>query len=569
MLRYILGLSLLTASLIAIRYIVDKMISRKFQYALWILIPIYMCIAPFFTINISLPAKEVIVQEQTTETAEILNIDTTDVVPLPIQYTSSGEAETSIPAKKHVDWTVLFRNTALSVSGTLIIALIIYNLGFILYCRRKRQFVKRDSNYGLRIFKLDHPNAPFLLGNCIYLNDEVADSEMSEYAICHECCHYKHLDHVWILIRYIVLALNWFNPLIWYAFRLVDEDCELDCDEAVILQLGEENRVNYGKVLLEILTKESKRNFYISTAMSGRGESIMKKRIKNIKNPGKTSVTAVVIAGMLALFMAGCSLVDVNQETVEVIVPSTETEQSESSATEQILAALPHPDDLYVIGTLYKDEVMPTEGHLEDGFYTVSMTPNRGANDDGYDCVFYPWAQLEVDKHFIYSLYEGMILDFTGWGELNTVTVYDIVNRRIDPYSYMGTDYTGEVVILSTNKGNILFCKVDGVDKWKASIDSIHEPIRLFNKPVSVSVADDCIIYDAMSFINSIDLNNADISQIDIRDVNDFTNNDMTKGITGSINEFFDKGRFPEYERYDHTMVKIENNTVTEVYFWA
>lgn len=295
----------------------------------------------------------------------------------------------------------------------------------------------------------------------------------------------------------------------------------------------------------------------------------MKKRIKNIKNPGKTSVTAVVIAGMLALFMAGCSLVDVNQETVEVIVPSTEIEQSESSATEQILAALPHPDDLYVIGTLYEDEVMPTEGHLEDGFYTVSMTPNRGANDDGYDCVFYPWAQLEVDKHFIYSLYEGMILDFTGWGELNTVTVYDIVNRRIDPYSYMGTDYTGEVVILSTNKGNILFCKVDGVDKWKASIDSIHEPIRLFNKPVSVSVADDCIIYDAMSFINSIDLNNTDISQIDIRDVNDFTNNDMTKGITGSINEFFDKGRFPEYERYDHTMVKIENNTVTEVYFWA
>ena len=72
-----------------------------------------------------------------------------------------------------------------------------------------------------------------------------------------------------------------------------------------------------------------------------------------------------------------------------------------------------------------------------------------------------------------------------------------------------------------------------------------------------------------MSFINSIDLNNADISQIDIRDVNDFTNNDMTKGITGSINEFFDKGRFPEYERYDHTMIKIENNTVTEVYFWV
>ena len=64
MLRYFLGLSLLTASIIVIRFFADKKISRKFQYALWILIPVYMCIAPFFTIDVSLPAKEIIIQEQ-------------------------------------------------------------------------------------------------------------------------------------------------------------------------------------------------------------------------------------------------------------------------------------------------------------------------------------------------------------------------------------------------------------------------------------------------------------------------------------------------------------------------
>ena len=64
MLRYFLGLSLLTASIIVIRFFADKKISRKFQYALWLLIPIYMCIAPFFTIDVSLPAKEIIIQEQ-------------------------------------------------------------------------------------------------------------------------------------------------------------------------------------------------------------------------------------------------------------------------------------------------------------------------------------------------------------------------------------------------------------------------------------------------------------------------------------------------------------------------
>ena len=565
MLRYFLGLSLLTVSIIAIRFFTDKKISRKFQYALWILIPLYMCIAPFFTIDISLPAKVIIVQEQATETVGVSEINIIEGVPLPIQNTTRDETEISVPIKKPIDWSVVIRSTALIVTGALLIALLIYNLGFVSYCRRKRQFIKRDSKYGLRIFRLDHPNAPFLLGNCIYLSDEIADSEMCEYVICHECCHYKHLDHVWILIRYIVLILNWFNPLIWYAFRLTEEDCELACDEEVISQLGEDKRVNYGKVLLSLLTKETKRNFYVSTAMNGRGESFMKKRIKNIKDPRKSSVTAVILVSVMALSMVGCSLVDVNQETVEVVVPSTETEQSESSAAVQKLASLPHPDDLYTIETIYKNEVLPTDGKLADGFYTVSMTPNYGVNDNGYKCVFYPWTQLEVSKEFIDSLEEGMILDFTGWLELNTVTVQSVDTMKIEPYSYMGTDYTGEVVNLTTNKDNICFCKVDGADTWKALIMPKSEPLRMYNNPVSVDVADDCIIYDAVSVLNSIDLNSPETSQIDLQAVSDFSDKETTKGVTVSIKDFFDKWHC---DRFDYTVVKIENNTVTEVYFW-
>lgn len=565
MLRYFLGLSLLTASIIAIRFFADNKISRKFQYALWILIPVYMCIVPFFTIDISLPAKEIIVQEQASETVEVSDINIIEGIPQPIQYTDPEKTEISVPIKKSVDWSVVIPNTALIVSGVLLIALVIYNLGFILYCRRKRQFLKRDQNYGLRVFKLEHPSAPFLLGNCIYLSGEVADSSMSEYAICHEYCHYKHLDHVWTLIRHIVLIFNWFNPLIWYAFRLAEEDCELACDEEVISQLGEDKRVNYGKVLLSLLTKETKRNFYISTAMNGRGESFMKKRIKNIKDPRKSSVIAVILVSVMALSMVGCSLVDVNQETVEVVVPSTETAQSESLAAVQKLASLPHPDDLYTIETIYKNEVLPTDGNLKDGFYTVSMTPNYGEKDNRYKCVFYPWTQLEVSKEFIDSLEEGMILDFTGWLELNTVTVQSVDTMKIEPYSYMGTDYTGEVVNLTTDKGNISFCKVDGVDTWKALIMPQSEPLRMYNNPVSVNVADDCVIYDAVSVLNSIDLNSPETSQIDLQAVSDFSDKEMTKGVTVSIKDFFDKWHC---ERFDYTVVKIENNTVTEVYFW-
>lgn len=677
MLRYFLGLSLLTASIIVIRFFADKKISRKFQYAIWILIPLYMCIAPFFTIDISLPAKEIIVQEQAIETGEISDVKIVEGVPLPIQNTTPDEIEISVPIKKSVDWSLVIRNTALIVTGALLIALFIYNLGFILYCRRKRQFIKRDPQYGLRVFKLDHPSAPFLLGNCIYLSEDVVDSDTSEYAICHEYCHYKHLDYVWILIRYIVLALNWFNPLIWYAFKLVDEDCELACDEEVILQLGEERKIEYGKVLLALLTRETKRNFYISTAMNGKGESFMKKRITNIKNTGKHSVSAIIVAGMAALAMAGCSLVEVNQETVEVSVPSDDIEQSESSdifesvqyigtsessayndgaywspygyslsdtkydfgdyyaemrsyyfdgnslfllydvvncdnendvvittTTEKVetiyylsnksktdseirygMRALitfneTHEACDLIIGSKDSSEtynlrlimldksVIPDvdsynseETELLDGYYTVSMTSE---GEEG-SCAFYPWTQLEVDKDYLASLTAGQSLDLSEWDGYNNATIIDMGTIGVEPFAFAGTNYTGECFNISTDKGYINFCKVDGSDAWKGFTTTDHPLIKYYDL-ISVDLANDYKIYDAYTLMKLPTSDKPEMSSADYAAVKNFADTALTEGLTDSINAFFDKWHF---DRYDFTVIKIENNTVTEVYFWA
>ena len=677
MLRYFLGLSLLTASIIAIRFFADKKISRKFQYALWLLIPIYMCIAPFFTIDISLPAKEVYIQNQAVETVEVSVINHAEGVPLPIQNVSPNEPEISIPEKKSVDWSSLIRNTVLIVSGVLIIGLVFYNLGFILYCKRKRQFIGRDPRYGLRVFKLDHPSAPFLLGNCIYLSEEVAGSVMSEYAICHEYCHYKHLDHVWTIIRYIVLALNWFNPLVWYAFRLVEEDCELACDEAVISLLGEDRKIEYGKVLLALLTRETKRNFYISTAMNGKGESFMKKRIKNIKNTGKYNVTSIVVAGVAALAMAGCSLIDVNQETVEISVPSTDIEQSESSdifdsvqyigASESsvyndtdywspygyslsdtkynfgdyyvemrsyyfdgntlfllydvincddehavtITSTTENVETIYYVSNASKTDseirygmraiinfnetheacdviigskdisetyslrlimldksVIPDvdnynseDTELTDGYYTVSMTPD---GDEG-TCAFYPWTQLEVDKDYLASLTVGQSLDLSEWGGYNNATIKDFGTIGVEPFAFAGTNYTGECFNITTDKGYINFCKVNGSDTWKGFTTTDHPLIKYFDL-ISVDLAKDYKIYDAYTLMKLPTTDKPEMSSADYAAVKNFADTTLTEGLTDNINDFFDKWHF---DRYDFTVIKIENNTVTEVYFWT
>ena len=70
---------------------------------------------------------------------------------------------------------------------------------------------------------------------------------MERYALAHELTHYRHLDHIWSLVRLVCLALWWFHPLVWAAAWLSRRDGELACDEGVLERLGSEHRLPYGR----------------------------------------------------------------------------------------------------------------------------------------------------------------------------------------------------------------------------------------------------------------------------------------------------------------------------------
>ena len=74
----------------------------------------------------------------------------------------------------------------------------------------------------------------------------VDDERMRHHVLTHELTHLRHGDHVWSWVRCICLCVYWFNPLGWVAASLSRRDCELACDEAVLKQLGEGERLAYG-----------------------------------------------------------------------------------------------------------------------------------------------------------------------------------------------------------------------------------------------------------------------------------------------------------------------------------
>jgi beta-lactamase regulating signal transducer with metallopeptidase domain len=52
-------------------------------------------------------------------------------------------------------------------------------------------------------------------------------------------------------VALIVLALNWFNPIAWIAFRAFRADQELSCDAAIAAEASPETRCDYARALVK------------------------------------------------------------------------------------------------------------------------------------------------------------------------------------------------------------------------------------------------------------------------------------------------------------------------------
>ena len=350
MLRYIIGITLITAGLILIRALTNGKILKKHQYALWLIIPAFMILFPLvkFVIPEALEKASaeadsrraipsyVMVDGEYIKPQEIGDQYMYHELLNDIELIEDREQLRAIKAAEAAGKTApgplfILACAYCFVTASLLIALAAYNTGFIAYCRRRREYVGRDPASGLKIYRIRHNGAPFLLFNKIYLDRD--SGKISDYTICHEASHHKHGDHIWVLVRYIVLILNWYNPVIWAAFILSGRDCELACDEEVLRTRGIGASAGYVNALLDTLKKNTGKNigFALSTGMGG-GYKMMKKRISNIKKPARNSRKALALTLAAVFAFSGCSMIlpDPSESSIEETANTSETTNKET-----------------------------------------------------------------------------------------------------------------------------------------------------------------------------------------------------------------------------------------------
>lgn len=150
-----------------------------------------------------------------------------------------------------------------------------------------------------------------LLRPTVYLTPGcISDEQIRRYVLTHELTHMHTGDHIWTWVRCLCLCIYWFNPLVWVAAKLSKRDCELACDEAVLKQLGESERIAYGKTLVDMVSSLSAPGQLLETATAMyETKKQLKERVKCIVKKPKVFLTAVIVLVLVLTVITGCAFV--------------------------------------------------------------------------------------------------------------------------------------------------------------------------------------------------------------------------------------------------------------------
>ena len=103
-------------------------------------------------------------------------------------------------------------------------------------------------------------------------------------------------------------ALNWFNPIVWYAFSEMRKDSEIICDAWVLALLEPEKRKNYGNTIISLVEILSSTYWRPGIVGMAKNKSEIKRRITMIKKFNKTSLSWTIIITALVILIGAISL---------------------------------------------------------------------------------------------------------------------------------------------------------------------------------------------------------------------------------------------------------------------
>ncbi|WP_370828206.1 M56 family metallopeptidase [Fournierella massiliensis] len=350
MIELLITSSLLILAVLAARALLAGRISRRMQYALWGLVLLRLLLP------VSLPQSRASVLNALPDTAQVSLARpeefSGETLPVPVdtevQTGTAPETDLAQPAtggmqagisggvadiaddtsgsEPHPEWSlnpaallpVIWAAGAVLTGGAMLWA----NLRFSLRLRRERCQLDLEPEItgGLPVYlchELASPCLHGLLHPAIYLNPAALENrERLDFVLAHEKTHYRHKDHIWGALRCVLLAMYWFDPLVWWAAAASRRDCELACDEAVTAAMEEARRRDYGRCLVELIPNRARGTALLAaTSMSG-SAGAMQRRLKAIVTAKKPRRAAIALTLAGAVLLTACTFTGAKAKTI-------------------------------------------------------------------------------------------------------------------------------------------------------------------------------------------------------------------------------------------------------------
>ena len=253
-----------------------------------------------------IPSAETIPSEIVTETREPVLYEqaTLDIVTNPT-LPSAAEVPVGVSRQQaQVDFNIY---SVLWLAG--MAALLVHALVSAGKLKRKlaTAILLRDN-----IYESEFVDSPFVFGVVkpnIYLPMHM-DEGTAAYVIAHERAHLARRDHWWKVLGYLVLALHWFNPLVWLAYILFCRDIELACDEKVVKGLDGAARADYSQALLSCAAPGRA----VAACPLAFGEGNIKTRVKSALHYKKPAFWVAAAAVLAVVIVAVCFLTNPRSE---------------------------------------------------------------------------------------------------------------------------------------------------------------------------------------------------------------------------------------------------------------
>ncbi|MBV4417826.1 M56 family metallopeptidase [Clostridium tyrobutyricum] len=150
-----------------------------------------------------------------------------------------------------------------------------------------------------------------IIHSYILLPEVNYNAEEIKYILKHELMHFKRHDMLYKIILLVVTIMHWFNPLAYILCRLINNNCELSCDEAILKKSDIKERKLYALTLINSLRLNKNNAFQNNLTMGFNSKkNILRGRLENMLNLKKRKKGVTI--GALAVILTISSVISVN-----------------------------------------------------------------------------------------------------------------------------------------------------------------------------------------------------------------------------------------------------------------